>query len=175
VTDLNASIRSYLDRELTMVTTEDGYELRHEDQPLATLGDPRFDAVVPCVTRDGSWHLRRLRNGDTEASDGAAVVARYDSNLLPGGTIELPDETRMRLRPPVTGETWKVRRGRRDEVLRMVRTNGPWRIEFTEAAREVYHLPLLTMFAFHAMLVEIDRPGGGGVSGDGGAAGGAGF
>jgi hypothetical protein len=167
MTDLHASIRSYLDRELIMVTVDDGYELSYEDQLLATLGDPAFEAEVECVTRDGVWRFARLRGGDTEAIAGSAVVARYKSNALPGGTITLADETKLRLRPPFMGDTWKLRRGARDNVLRIRPRNGPWQIEFGESAREVYQLPLLTMFAFHAMLVEFDRPSGGGGGGNG--------
>jgi hypothetical protein len=150
-----------VDGELRVFTDEYGYEVRHENNVVARVGDPTFSAVVPCVTRDGHWQFERLRGGDTEATLGTAVIARYDSNLLPGGKIELLDGTRFRLRPPVVGETWRVPR-----VLEITRTAGPYKVRFREAAREVSQLPLLTMFAFHAMLVE-HRPGGGGGGGDG--------
>jgi hypothetical protein len=169
-----ASIRSYLDRQLDVAAIDDGYELRYVDQPLAWLGDPQFAAVVECVTRDGTWWFRRFKGGDTEATDpyeGAAAMASYKSGLLPGGTIQLSDETRFKLRPPVAGETWKLRRGPRERALEIERTKCGWKIGFGPLASEIYQLPLLTMFALHAVLVEFDRPGGGG--GDGGA--GAGF
>jgi hypothetical protein len=161
MTQPQASIRSYLDRELTMFTVEGGYELRYGDATLATLGDPKFEAEVECVTRDGSWLFKRLRGGNTEAVSGTAVVARYKSNALPGGTITLGEGTKLRLRPPITGERWRIRRGARETVLSIRAPKGPWEITFGEAAREVYELPLLTTFAFHAMLVELDRPSGG--------------
>jgi hypothetical protein len=156
-----ASIRSYLDRQLEVVTTDDGYQLRGGEQSLALLDNPRFEASVSCVTRDGQWRFNRLRGGNTEAISGSATVARYKSNALPGGTIELPNETKLRLRPPFTSQTWRVRRGARERVLEIRVAKGTWQIEFTPAASEIYHLPLLTMFAFHAMLVEIDTPTGG--------------
>ena len=157
MTEPQASIRSYLDRELTMFTVEGGYELRYGDQPLATLGDAKHEVEVECVTRDGSWRFASLRGGNTEARSGSAVVARCRSNLLPGATLTLPDETRLRLRPPVMGETWRVRRGLRDTVLHMRSPKGPWLVGFGHEARDIYHLPLLTMFALHAVLV---HPGG---------------
>src|SRR3954454_3408189 len=157
-----ASIRSFVDRELTMVTTEDGYELRHEDVALGTRGDPSFETEVECVTRDGAWTFARLRRGDTEARMGTAALARYRSGFLPGGRIELPDGRELRLRPPAVSETWRVRRGALKQVMWIRITKGPWEIGFGSLARDIHDLPLLTMFAFHAMLVEIDRPVGAG-------------
>jgi hypothetical protein len=158
---LRASIRSFVERELSMFTTDEGYELRVDDDVIATLGNPKFQAEVECVTADGSWTFVRLVRGHTEARRGTATVARYSSGLLPGGRIELgSDGIALRLRPPVTGETWRVRRGFAQAV--MIRApQGPWEITFGRPARDIYELPLLTMFAFHAMLVEIDRPAGG--------------
>jgi hypothetical protein len=150
-----------------VVSVENGYELRYEDKRLATLGDPKFEAEVECVTRDGAWRFARLRGGHTEATDGAGIVARYKSNALPGGTITLGDEIKLKLRPPVMGETWRVRRGIREAVLEIRAPKGPWEVEFAAGARDIYQLPLLTMFAFHAMLVELDRPSGGISSADG--------
>jgi hypothetical protein len=144
-----------------MVTVHDGFELRHEDQVLAQLGDPRIARVVPCVTHDGEWRFERMRSGDTEATAGVAVVAKYKSNLLAGGEIGLPDGLELRLRPPVLSETWTLRRGLRERVLVIKAPAGPWRISFSDAAREIHQLPLITMFAFHAMIVEVDRPSGG--------------
>jgi hypothetical protein len=155
-----ASIRSYLDRELTMVTVEDGYELRYEDVVLATLGDPKLEAEVECVTRDGTWRFASLRGGSTEARAGSAVVARCRSNLFPGATITLPDETRLRLRPPVMGQAWRVRRGMRDTLLDMRSPEGPWLVTIDPDARDIYHLPLLTVFALHAVLVQTASLGG---------------
>jgi hypothetical protein len=168
---ITASIRSYLDRQLEVTVGEDhGYELRYGDSVLATLEDPAYVAAVECVTRDGSWVFERFRGGHCEARDGTAVVARYRSGVLPGGRIELPDGLELRLRPPGPGQTWRVRRGLRERVLGITAAKGPWRIEFASAARELYHLPLLTTFAFHAMLSESDKP-----AGPGGADGGTGF
>jgi hypothetical protein len=143
-----------------MVAVGEGWELRHEEQLLATLGNPAFAAEVECVTRDGRWVFARLRGGHTEAKTGAAVVARYKSNALPGGIITLPDETKLRLRPPATSQTWRVRRGVREAILELRLREVHWEIEFSPGARDIYHLPLLTMFAFHAVLVELDAPGG---------------
>jgi hypothetical protein len=165
MTDLHASIRSYLDHELTMVTTEDGYELRYGDSALATMGNPKLDAEVECVTRDGTWRFKRLRGGNTEAGLGSAIVARYKSNAFPGGVITLGEAVKLKLRPPIVSETWRVRRGARETILSIRAPAGPWEIRFTAAAREIYELPLLTLFAFHAMLVELDRPGGDGSGG----------
>ena len=53
-----------------------------------------------------------------------------------------------------------MRRGPRERVLEIELTKHGWEIEFGPAAKEIYHLPLLTMFALHAVLVESDRPGG---------------
>jgi hypothetical protein len=146
-----------------VISVDEGWELRYGDQLLATLGNPTFEAEVECVTRDGEWVFTRLRGGNTEASTGAAIVARYRSNVLPGGRIELGDGTRLRLRPPPPlGETWRVRRGR-DVVLAL----SPTSVEFGPAARELHELPLVTMLAIHARLTEVDRPSGGG-GGDGG-------
>jgi hypothetical protein len=143
------------------------YELRYEDSVLATLDNPAFATAVECATRDGSWVFDRLRAGHCEARQGTAVVARYRSAFLPGGAIELPDGLELRLRPPGPGQTWRVRRGLRERVLQITATTGPWKVGFAAAAREIYHLPLLTMFAFYAMLSEVDRQGGSS-GGDGG-------
>jgi hypothetical protein len=149
-----------------VVTTEEGYEVRYEEQLLATLGDPQFSPEVECVTRDGSWRFIRLKRGNAQALDGTAVVASYLSNLFPGGTIELTDSSRFRLRPPLPWtETWKLRRGR--ELVVALRLE---KVVFGPAAREVYQLPLLTLFAFHSMLIEYSRQSGGG-GGDGGGGG----
>lgn len=163
---LAASILSYLDRELAMVTTQDGYELRHGDAVLATLGDGLTDPVVECVTRDGSWTFTTRRGNRVEVGDGEA---RYDSGVLHGGRIRLPDGTRFRLRPVAAGTKWRVQRSRREWVLDIRTTKGPWVIAFGPAAREVYQLPLLTMLSFHATIVESRTPFAGG--GDGGGVG----
>lgn len=165
-----ASIRAYLGGELSMFGLPDEYELRYGETVLATLQNPAFARDVECVTRDGRWVFRRLRAGNGQARDGTAVIARYRSGFLPGGTIELPDGVELRLRPPGPGQTWKVRRGLRERVLRITATKGPWAIRFDPAAGELYHLPLLTMFAFHSMLGEMGK-----LSGDGGGAGASGF
>lgn len=162
-----ASIRSYLERALALRPVEDGWELHYGDAVLATLGNPAFVREVHCVTCDGQWTFERLRGGHTEARQGSAVIARYRSRVIPGGVIELPDEMKLRLRPPATSRTWRVRRGLRVVVLTISPTEAGWKVEFGALAREIYHLPLLTMFAFHAVLTEADRPAGGG-GGDGG-------
>jgi hypothetical protein len=160
--ELHASIKSYLDRELALPRVEDGYELRYGDLSLAWMEDPRNARTVKCVTRDGEWLFTRFRGGNTEAADARGeVVARYRSKLLPGGKIELPDGVLVKLRPPVLGETWRVRADRRALVLDMRAPWKPWLVRFGPGAREVYHLPLLTMFAFHALLVEADTSIGG--------------
>jgi hypothetical protein len=159
--ELHASIKSYLDRELSVPRVEEGYELRIGDLPLARMEDPHDGHTVTCTTRDGEWFFTRYRGGNTEATDVRGdVVARYKSKLLPGGTIELPDGVRVKLRPAALGETSRVRDARRALVLDIRAPWKPWLIRFGEAAREVYHLPLLTMFAFHALLVEADMPHG---------------
>src|ERR1700712_5187866 len=86
-----ASIRSYLDRQLEMFVTEDGYELRCEEQLLASLGDPKFEASVACVTRDGQWQFNRLSGGNTKAVSGSAAGARHKSDVLSGGAVGPPD------------------------------------------------------------------------------------
>jgi hypothetical protein len=160
-----ASIRSYLDRELGMVNTEEGgYELRYEETVLATLGNPRIQAEVECVTRDGTWRFVQLRNAHAEAMLGTAVVATYRSRALPGGTIVLGDDTKLRLRPPIVGDTWRLRRGRRDTLLEMRSGKHEWRLRFGHTARELHELPLVTMFAFHGAAMEMARsPEGGAV------------
>jgi hypothetical protein len=156
------SISAHVHRDLQMFTVDPGYELRHGDQPLGSLsGDPRLAATVECATGNGAWLFARLRGGNTEALANDAVLARYKANLLPGGTFELPDGTKPKLRAPIPRRPWRV-----PDVLAIHAKDGPWELRFGAAAREVYHLPLLTMFAFHAMLVELDRPSGGG-GGDG--------
>jgi hypothetical protein len=172
--DFGPSIRSFVDRELTFEPVEHGYELRHEEFLLGSLGEPRHEAVVHASTRDGSWWFSRLRGGGVEVSEareGAPAIAEYRSNLVSGGSIELPDGVRLRLRPPILGETWRVRRGARELIMEFSKPWKPWRVRMTPAAREVYHVPLLTMLAFDAALVELDRPAGGAAGGDGGAVG----
>jgi hypothetical protein len=169
--ELHASIKSYLDRELALPHFEHGYELRYGDLPLAWMEDPRGERTVYCATRDGSWLFTRLRGGNTEATPargGDEPVARYKSKLLPGGTIELPDGTNVKLRPPVTSDTWRVQRGRRDLVLDVRDPWKPWLVRFGDAAREIYQLPLITMFAFHALLVETETPSSGDFGGPSG-------
>jgi hypothetical protein len=155
--ELHASIKSYLDRELALPRVEDGYELRYGDLPLAWMEDPREAAAASCATRDGEWLFTRFRGSNTEATDARGdVVARYRSKLVRGGTIELPDGVSVKLRPSVLGETTKVVGDRRTLVLDMRAPWKPWLVRFGPGAREIYHLPLLTMFAFHALLVELD-------------------
>jgi hypothetical protein len=161
-----ASIRSYVDRELQVFTVDEGYELRHGESPLATLGDGLTERSVDCVTRDGSWVFTTKRGNNVEISDGSATVARYQSGLLPGGRIELPDGSKVRLRPRSAGAKWRVELSRREPVLDLRAVKGPWVVEFGPAAREVYHLPLLTMLSFHAAMIESRTPSSGG--GDGG-------
>ena len=158
------SILSYVGEHIGAVEVDDGYELRHGDHVLGWLGDPKFELAVRCVTRGSEWTFKRLRGGDTEATSGTAVVARYKSNFLPGGTIELPDESRFRLRPPATGEKWRLRRGRREILLELRPMRDGWEIRFKPAAREIHQLPLVAMVALHAALVELDRPTGDGPS-----------
>jgi hypothetical protein len=158
---IRASILSYVDRELEVLPGRDGHEVRYGDVSLAWVENPLFAAEARCTTRGAEWTFTRLRGGDTHAAIGTAVIARYDSNLLPGGKIELGDGSLFRLRAPVGGEIWRVRRGRRELVLDIRPLSDRWAIRFAPAAREVHELPLLTMFAFHAVLVEIDRPTGG--------------
>jgi hypothetical protein len=162
---LQASIRSYLDRELSLSAPYDGYELRYGDLTLARMENPRQAPTVSCATRDGDWLFTRFRGGHTAATDargGDDVVARYKAKLLPGGTIELPSGPRIKLRPPSLNRTWKAHADRRAPVLDFRRHEDEWLVRFGEAARDVYHLPLLTMFAFHAVLVETDAPTTGG-------------
>lgn len=143
------SIRSYVDRELQLVETlDDGRELRYGDVPLARLGDPRYTAVE-CTTRDGGWVFTRKRGGDIEATLGTAVVARYDSGLMPGGPIELASDARFNLRPPVVGATWRIR-----GVAEFTHEKDAWWVRFGERAREIHELPLVTMLALYALLTE---------------------
>lgn len=168
-TDFHASIEAYIDRELTAAHIDEGYEIRSGEQPLALLGEPRHEAVVRGVTRAGAWWFTRRRGAAIEVReqpDAGPVVARYRSSLAPGGTIELPDGTSFRLRPPLTGDTWRVRRGLRELIAEFRDPWKPWEIWLAPAARDIYHLPLLTLLAFAAVLVELDTPsGGGGASG----------
>ena len=168
--DFRASIHAYVDRDLTFAHLDDGYELRYEDVRLGWVGDPTYERVALAVTRDGVWWFARTRGPGTEVSelrDDSPVIARYASKLVPGGTIELPDGARLRLRPPVLGETWRVRRGAREQILELGEPWKPWRTRLAPAARDIYHLPLLTMLAFHAVLVEMDSRAGGGEGGGG--------
>jgi hypothetical protein len=158
------SILTYVDGRLGAVALGEGYEIRHEDRVLGWLDEPRLAPAVRCITRGSEWTFTRLRGGDTEATSGTAVVARYKSNFLPGGTIELPDESRFRLRPPATGEKWRLRRGRREILLELRPMRDGWEIRFKPAAREIHQLPLVAMVALHAALVELDRPTGDGPS-----------
>jgi hypothetical protein len=160
--ELHASIRAYVGRELRMVPLVPGYELRDHDTVLARLSDTAFARVVDCVTRDGSWQFERRRGAEIEVTQGGAAVARYQSNVLGGGAIELPDGLRLRLRPPVIGQTWRVRRGLREIILLFGTRDDVRELEIAPGAQDIYHLPLLTMLAFYAMLVEIDTPSGGG-------------
>jgi hypothetical protein len=168
--DFRASIRSFVDRDLTFCHLDDGYELRHEGLALGWVGESQRRAPARAATRDGAWWFDRLRGGGIEVSErlDGPVIARYDSKLLPGGVIELPDGVRLRLRPPIIGETWRVRRGIRELIMELREPWKPWLVRLTDAARDVYHLPLLTMLAFSATLVEMDRPGGPAVAADGG-------
>ena len=92
---------------------------------------------------------------------GTAVVGQYESRLLPGVTILLPDDSRFRLRAPVTGETWRLRRGRRALVLDVRPMRVGWAIRLRPAAGELQQRPLIAMLTFHVVLSEIDRPTGG--------------
>ena len=151
------SIRSYVDRELQLrETLDDTWELRYGDVLLGRLGDTRY-ATVECTTRDGVWVFTRERGGDIEATQGTAVVARYESGLMPGGPIELVTGARFKLRPPIVGETWRIR-----NLVDFKPEEGVWSIGFGERAREVYELPLLTMLALRAILSEHRYSGDGG-------------
>jgi hypothetical protein len=149
-------------RELLARRVEDGWEVRDGGELFGSFGDPKAAAAVRCVTRDGAWEFRRLRGGNTEATMGTAVAARYESKLLSGGTIVLPDDSHFRLRRPVTGEIWRLRRGRREVVLDVAPMRIGWAIRLEPVASELQQIPLITMFTFHAVLSELDQPGGGG-------------
>ena len=156
------SIQSYVDRELRLIETlDDTWELRYSDTLLARMGDTRY-SQVDCTTRDGVWVFTRERGGDIEATQGTAVVARYVSGLLPGGPIELVTGARFKLRPPVVGETWRLR-----NVAEFKREKECWSVRFGEGAREVHELPLLTMVALRAILSEHRYSGDGGGAGAG--------
>lgn len=148
-------------RALTVYGVENGFALYDGEDAVAWLGDPKFRAEVTCSTRGSTWTFARLRRGHTEALLGGQVIARYRSGLFPGGTIEMPGGERLRLRPPIAGQTWRVRRHRRDQVIAIRSTKGPWEIDVAATAADIHDLSLLTTFAFHAFLVEVDRPGGG--------------
>lgn len=167
---MHASIRSYAGHELEIdrVLGEHAYEIRYGDSELAWLGDPAFSSVVQCVTRDGEWTFEWLRGGKTEARLGTAVVARYGSGLFPGGRIRIGEEVSLKLRPPppLGRSTWRVQRGR-EALIDFHMLSDPRRIAFSDAARYLESLPLLTTFALHALLVEQAVPGAVG-GGDGG-------
>jgi hypothetical protein len=165
-----ASIRSYLDRQLTVVTVGDGYELRHAERVLGWLESEWQRAVVECVTADGSWEFALHRDRRVLATNRGTsedVIASFAPGLVTGGTIELPGGPRFRLRAPALGETWRVRKGLRETILAIRAPAGPWEIDFTVAARELYELPLLTMLAFHVVQREAARFEGGAAGGGG--------
>jgi hypothetical protein len=165
-----ASIRSYLDRQLTVVTVEGGYEVRHGERLLGWLENEWQRPVVECVTADGSWRFALQRDRRVLATTRGAsdeVIASFTPGLVTGGTIDLPDAPSLRVRAPALGETWRVRRGRRETILTIRAPTGPWEIDFTAAARELYHLPLLTMLAFHVVQREAARFEGGAAGGGG--------
>ena len=126
-------------------------------------GDPRSSAEVRC----GAWSFRRVRGVASEATMGTAVVARYEPKALPPGTIVLPDDLRYRLRRSITGDVWRLRRGRRELVLEIRPLSVGWAIAFGPVAEEVQQLPLIVMFAFHCVLCELDMPYTGGGAGAG--------
>lgn len=150
-----------MERELLARRVEESWEVREGDLVFASLEDPKTTADARCVARDGDWRFARLRNGHIEATMGTAVVARYESKLLPGGVIVLGDEARLRMRPPVLGDTWRLRRGRREVVLEVAPQRYGWAIRLNQPARELQPLSLIALFAFHAVLTELDRPTGG--------------
>jgi hypothetical protein len=158
---VGGSIRSYIDRALTLVPVEGGSELRGDDGQLVAWLESEWERrVVGCVTGDGSWEFELDRANQVTArrtgTDGG-VVANYRPALVSGGTIELADGTRLRFRPPALGETWRVRIGARRGVLR-VRAEGASReVRFEPAAREVHDLALVTMLALHLVAVEGNR------------------
>jgi hypothetical protein len=147
--------------ELTARRVVDGYEVSAAGELVGWLEDPKTTAEARCVARDGDWRFARLRSGDIEATMGTAVIARYESKLLPGGAIVLPDESRLRLRPPVLGDAWRLRRGRNEVVLEVAPERHGWAIRLNQPARELQPLSLIALFAFHAVLTELDRPAGG--------------
>jgi hypothetical protein len=160
------SILSYADGRLGALAVGDGYEIRHEDRVLGWLDEPRLERAVRCITRGSEWTLTRSRTGNTEVTTGTAVVARYKSSVLPGGTLELPDESRFRLRrPSMTGVAWSLRRGRREVVLELRPMRDGWEIQFEPAAREIHQLPLVAMLALYAVVVEAAQPNMGGAPG----------
>ena len=163
-----ASIRSLVGDELTLHEdmAEEAFEIRHGDEAVAWLGDPRFNGVTSAMSRDGEWTFTRLRGGSSDASRGGFVVARYRSGLLPGGTLTLGEDVRFRLR--ARGRRRHVSRGPRERVVTVDFSHSPRRITFGEAAQGIHDLALLTLFSIHAMLVESDVPSGGGATGYGG-------
>jgi hypothetical protein len=151
-------------RELLARRTEDGWEVCDGDEVFGRVGDPRESAAVECVVQRGRWVFRRLRGVECEATMGTAVVARYESKALTSGAIVLPDDSRLRLRRPVTGDVWRLRRGRRELVLEVRPLRVGWAIGLGPVAGEIQQLPLIAMFAFHAVLCELDVPNSGGVA-----------
>jgi hypothetical protein len=159
--EIRGSIGSYVDRVLTVIPVDGGYEVHGDDSQVVAWLESGWDrSVVGCVTRGGSWDFELHRDNRVTARRAGVdhdVVARYRPGLVSGGSIELRDGTRLRFRPPALGETWRVRSGMRRDILR-VRAQGASReIRFEPPAREVHDLALLTMLALHLVAVEGNR------------------
>ena len=155
------SIRSYVDRVLTVVPAEGGSEVRGGDGEMVAWLESDWERwVVGCVTGDGSWEFELHRDNQVTvrpSGTDADVVARYRPGLVSGGTIELSDGSRLRFRPPALGETWRVRSGLLRDVVRVHAEGAAREIRFGSAAREVHDLPLVTMLALHLVAVEGNR------------------
>jgi hypothetical protein len=150
------SFARFVHEDLSAERVIDGYEVQGGDEVVGWLEDPRTTPAARCVARDGDWLFRRLRGGSTEATMGTAVVARYESRLVAGGTVVMSDESRFRLRTPALGDTWRLRRARRELVLTVRPLREGWAIHLSAGTNQ--QLSLLTLFTFHAVLSELDRP-----------------
>ena len=157
-----ASISLYAGRQLEFVPVEDSwFELRADDGTLvARLRPVTPDLEGRAEAADGRWWLLNPRGSDVDAGrDGSGTpIARYRPSLI-GGRIRIADNGRYSVRPPMLGDSVRLRRGRR-LVAAITRIHD---VKLGAAAPDA--LPIL--IALQALLLEQLLPNAGGGGGGG--------
>jgi hypothetical protein len=160
-------ISAFVGRELTLASTGDArFELRGDRTVVGTLESPR-EGVANAAAVDGRWWLANHRGSEIDAGlEGSeSAIARYRPATAGGGILRLEQGSNYRLRPPVIGDRFTLRRRRtRTSVAEIERTDF-YTVHLADSAADEQQLSLLVLLALQALILEEAMPPGPGASG----------